>query len=329
MTSTNSTRRAVPASFFGIPLGLLALGIAWQAAASIWPLPEQIGAALVWVGSALWAYLFILYIAKWIQQRAAAKAEFEHPVQCCFVGLAGVVGSLASIGLAPYSPVISFSLFVLGAAWTLVFAVYRTGRLWMGGRKAETNTPVLYLPTVAGSFVSASAATAQGYPDWGQLMFGAGLFGWLAVESVLLHRLYTAEPMPPPLRPTLGIQFAPPAVAAVAYLNVGGGHPDLFVHALIGYALLQGLVLLRLWPWLRAVGPTPAWWGFSFGAAALPTAAIKLVAHGDGGAVSLMAPTLFVAANVVIVIIGIMTIRLLVRGQLLPPAAAPAPLVPT
>jgi tellurite resistance protein len=329
VASTHTTHSAVPASFFGIPLGFLALGIAWQAAARVWTLPHQIGAILVWVGSALWAYLFVLYIAKWLQQRTAAEAEFEHPVQCCFVGLAGVVASLASIGLAPYSSSLSLALFVLGGAWTIVFAVYRTGRLWMGGRKPETTTPILYLPTVAGSFVTASAATAQGYADWGQLLFGAGLFGWLAVESVLLHRLYTAEAMPPPLRPTLGIQLAPPAVAAVAYLNVGGGRPDLFAHALVGYALLQGLILLRLWPWIKAAGSTPAWWGFSFGAAALPTAAIKLVAQGDGGAVRLMAPALFVAGNLVIAIIALMTIRLLVQGRLLPPPAAPAPSPPT
>jgi tellurite resistance protein len=324
VASTYTTRRAVPASFFGMPLGLVALGIAWQSATSVWALPHQIGATLIFIGSALWAYLFILYIAKWMQQRAAAEAEFEDPVQCCFVGLAGVVASLSSIGFAPYSPRVSLTLFALGAAWTIVFAVYRTGRLWMGGRSPETSTPVLYLPTVAGSFVSASAAAAQGHADWGQLLFGAGLFGWLAVESVLLHRLYTAEAMPPPLRPTLGIQLAPPAVAAVAYLNVGGGHPDLFAHALIGYALLQGLILLRLWPWLKAAGATPAWWGFSFGAAALPTAAIKLLAQGDGGPVSLMAPALFVVGNLVIVIIGLITIRLAVRGRLLPAPSVPS-----
>jgi len=306
-----------------MPLGFLALGIAWQAAAGVWALPREIGASLVWIGSALWAALFILYIAKWIRQRAAAEAEFEHPVQCCFVGLAGVVASLSSIGLAPYVPAMSLALFALGGTWTILFAVYRTGRLWMGGRKPETNTPILYLPTVAGGFVSASAAAIHGHADWGQLMFGAGLFAWLAVESVLLHRLYTADPMPPPLRPTLGIQLAPPAVAAVAYLNVGSGYPDLFVHALMGYALLQGLVLLRLWPWLRAAGSTPAWWGLSFGAAALPTAAIKLLAHGDTGPAGLLAAPLFVLGNLVIVIIGVMTVRLILKGQLLPSPTAP------
>ena len=304
-----------------MPLGVIALGIAWQVATVIWGMPAAIGDALVVAGSALWAVLFVRYLAKWIWQRASAASEFEHPVQCCFVGLAGVVGSLASIGLAPLAPTLSVVLFVIGASWTLLFALYRTGELWQGDRSPEATTPILYLPTVAGSLVTASAATAQGYAAWGQLAFGAGMFAWLAIESVLLHRLYTAPAMAPALRPSLGIQLAPPAVAAVAYLNVGGGTPDLVAHALVGYALLQALILLRMWPWIRAAGASPAWWGFSFGAAALPTAAMKLVAHGETGPAATLAPYLFAGGNLVIAALVVMTLWLARRGRLLPRAA--------
>jgi tellurite resistance protein len=313
-----------------MPLGVIALGIAWQLAAIIWHMPRAIGDVLVVVGSGLWAALFLRYLAKWIWQRAAAETEFEHPVQCCFVGLAGVVGSLASIGLAPLAHTLSLVLFIVGAAWTLLFALYRTGELWQGNRSPEATTPILYLPTVAGSLVTASGAAAQGHAAWGQLAFGGGAFAWLAIESVLLHRLYTAPAMPPALRPSLGIQLAPPAVAAVAYLNVGGGTPDLLAHALVGYAILQALILLRMWPWLRVAGANPAWWGFSFGSAALPTAAMKLVAHGDTGPAATLAPYLFVAGNLVIGALTLMTVGLAIRGRLLPKAAptAPLPVVP-
>ena len=314
----------IPAAFFGMPLGILALGIAWRGAAAIWPLSEHIASGLIWLGSAIWLLLFLTYIAKWIWQRSGAQSEFGHPVQCCFIGLVGVVALLVSIGLSEQIPRAAFSLFVLGAAWTLVFALYRTGSMWRGDRKPEETTPVMYLPTVAGGFVTASAASVFGLTEMAQLAFGAGLFGWLAIESVIIHRLYTAAPMPPLLRPTLGIQLAPPAVAAVAYLNVGGGAPDLIAHALIGYAILQALILLRMTPWLRAAGLTPAWWAFSFGAAALPTAAIKLVAHGDNGLIATLAPWLFVVGNIVIAALMLMTVYLLITGRLLPAPIAAA-----
>ena len=162
----------------------------------------------------------------------------------------------------------------------------------------------------------ASALASLGSIDAGQLAFGAALFSWLAMETVLLHRLYTLPEMPVPLRPTLGIQLAPPAVGAVAYLNVGGGQPDFVSHALIGYAILQFLILAELWPWLRAAGPTPGWWAFSFGLAALPTAAVKLVARGDHGAMSWLAPLFTAIGTVAILAIAVMTLVLLARGKL-------------
>jgi tellurite resistance protein len=221
VTPARQSHNSNPASLFAIPVGLVALGLAWQTAAVIWPVPMWVSEILIWSG----------------------------------------------------------------------------------------DTPILYLPIVAGAFVTASAAAAQGYAEWGTLAFGAGLFTWFAVESVVLYRLYTAPPLLSALRPSIGVQLAPPAVCAVAYLAVGSGAPDFFAHVLIGYALLQALLFIRLIPWLLEGDLTPAWWSFSFGAAALPTAAMKLVAHGDAGAISTLARYLFAAGNLVIAAIVAVTIR--------------------
>ncbi|WP_366941923.1 hypothetical protein [uncultured Nostoc sp.] len=85
----------------------------------------------------------------------------------------------------------------------------------MGGRKPEIITPILYLSTVAGSFVSVIVASTLGYREWGQLFFGRGLFSRLALESMIMQRLYLLEALPKPLRPTLGIQLAPLLLAVL------------------------------------------------------------------------------------------------------------------
>ena len=298
-----------PASFFAIPLGLVALGLAWQTAVSIWSVPTWVPETLIWSGATLWIFLMTAYAAKWLFRRAEAQLELENPIQSCFIGLAGIVSLLASIGFSSTHRTLSLGCFGFGIAWTLIFAVYQTGRLWMGCSKTETLTPVLYLPMVAGAFVTASACAATGYTDWGKLAFGGGLFTWLALESVLLYRLYTATPILPALRPAMGLQFAAPAVGSVAYLSVGGGTPDIFAYALVGYAMLQALTLVRLLPWLLQAESGPAWWSFSFGAASLPTAAMKLLAHRDTGAISILAPYLFIAGNIVIAAIATVTIK--------------------
>jgi len=250
---------AVPAAFFGMVLGLAGLGNAWRAATSAWHLPSAIGETLMAIATIVWAILVIMYALKWVYRRADALAEALHPVQCCFIGLAGVSTMLIALAVLPYNRPAAFILFLLGAIFTLGFAVWRTGLLWQGGRDSSMTTPVLYLPAVAGGFVTAAVAAAFGYADWGQLAFGAAFLTWLAIESVLLHRFYTLPEMPAALRPTFGIQLAPPAVGAVAYYAVNGGHADMVLSGLIGYGILQALILLRMLPWVMKQGFAPSY----------------------------------------------------------------------
>ena len=315
----------VPAGFFGIVLGLAGLGNAWRAAHQVWHLPAIVGEILLAFASIVWAVLIALFALRWIFARAESLGEAHHPVQCCFIGLAGVSTMLIAIAAEPYSRLAAIILFGLGAAFTLGFALWRTGLLWRGNRDHTATTPVLYLPTVAGGFVTAGVSAALGYPDWGQLAFGVALFSWFAIESVLLHRLYTVETLPVALRPTLGIQLAPPVVGAVAYLAINGGVPDMFAHILVGYGLMMALLLLRLLPWIMEQPFSVSYWGFTFGATALAIAPIRMVGHGDTGAIALLAPYLFAAANIVVGLIALGTLRLIVQGRLLPPVAAPPP----
>ncbi|MGY8711112.1 dicarboxylate transporter/tellurite-resistance protein TehA [Bradyrhizobium sp. 18BD] len=314
----------VPAAFFGIVLGLAGLGNAWRAAHQVWHLPAIIGEAVLALAAIVWALLLVLFVLRWIFARAESLGEAHHPVQCCFIGLAGVSSMLIAIAAELYSHLAAIVLFGLGGAFTLGFALWRTGLLWRGNRDHTATTPVLYLPTVAGGFVTGAVSAALGYPDWGQLAFGVALFSWLAIESVLLHRLYTAATLPVALRPTLGIQLAPPAVGAVAYLAINGGVPDMVAHILVGYALMMALLLLRLLPWIMEQPFSVSYWGFTFGATALAIAPIRLAGHGDTRAIAQLAPWLFAAANIVVGLIALGTLRLILQGRLLP-VAAPSP----
>jgi tellurite resistance protein len=301
---------------FGIVLGVAGLGGSWRAAHRVWGLPAAIGETLMIVAALIWAVLIVFYGAKWMAAREEALREAEDPVQCCFIGLVGVSTSLIAVAVLPYSHAAALVLFVAGTLFTLGFALWRTGRLWQGGREDSGTTPVLYLPTVAGAFVLAIAAAALGYSDWGRLAFGAGLFSWLAIESVLLQRLYTASTLPASLRPTLGIQLAPPTVGALAYLSVTARPPDSLVHALLGYGLLQALLLLRLLPWIAQEPFAPSYWAFSFGATALATVPLLMMERGATGAVMILAPLCFLAGNLVVAILTVRTVALAAQRRL-------------
>src|SRR4051812_3337977 len=121
------------------------------------------------------------------------------------------------------------------------------GGLWMGDRAFEATTPILYMPTVGGGFVAAIACASFGMRELGLLFFGAGLLSWLTLESIVVHRLILLT-LPVPLRASLGLHLAPPAVACVAYPAVTDGPPDRLAQILFGYALFQALVMVRSCP---------------------------------------------------------------------------------
>ncbi|MBB5421053.1 dicarboxylate transporter/tellurite-resistance protein TehA [Paraburkholderia atlantica] len=318
----SSNRGAVPAGFFSIAVGSLALANLWRVAIRLWHLPAVAGSVVTVAALAVWVVILFAYAHKWFAQTADARAELDHPVQSSFVALAPISTLLAAQLLQPYARTLALTLYGIAAVAQLGLGVYLHGRLWQGGRKPELTTPAIYLPTVGAGFVAATSSAAFGFHQLGQLFFGGGMLAWLALESMILHRAAVHEPLPEALRPTLGVQLAPPVVGGVAYLSLTSGTPDLFAFALLGYGLFQALMLLRLLPWIRQQAFVPGYWAFSFGVAALPTMALRLVERGATGPIEYAAPVLFVVANAIIAILVVKTLQLLVQGKLVPPVAA-------
>ena len=312
---------AVPAAFFGIVLGLTGLGACWRAAHRVFGVPSFFGEAVMALALTVWALLTLFYAAKWVWRRAEAVAEWHHPIQCCFIGLFPVATMLAGLAIRPYAPDLSISLVIAGGLGQLAFAIFRTGQLWKGERDPLTTTPVLYLPTVAGSFVSANAASAFGAPDLAGMFFGAGLLAWLGIESVIIHRLYTHAGLAKLLRPTLGIQLAPAVVGCSAYLGVTTGHPDLVAKGLLGYGLLQALVLARLLPWIMEQPFGASYWAFTFGLTALAFDAIVFVERGASGFFVPLSILLLAIASAGVGLIALCTLWLIVGGRLVPAPA--------
>ena len=306
----------VPASFFGIVLGVLGLGNAWRAAAANWGVPRFVGELTIGAGAVIWLTLITLYSTKWLFARAAAEDEMADPLQCCFAGLSGVTACLVSISLKSYLPSMSAVLFIIGLAFTIGFASWRTSRLWKGRRDPATNLPFLYLPTVAGGFISAIGASAFGYAEIAYMAFGASFFSWLALESLVLLRLINGTELPPAQRGILGIQLAPPAVGALAVLATFGSAGHSVASAMMGYAILQALAVLWLLPWIAQERFSPGLWGYSFGATALANVAVLLSADGGSLTYHLLGAVSLTAATIVVAVLAIRTSAMLYSGKL-------------
>jgi len=316
-------RSPIPVSFFGIAVGVLALANAWHVASRLWGLPAELANTFTVAGLAVWLTVTLLYARKWLLHRAEAQGEMQHPVQSSFAALGPVSGLLAAMALLPFSRLLAIGLFAIALVGQLALGLWLYGRFWQGGRAPELVTPAVYLPAVAQNFVAGTAAASFGWPQLGALFFGAGVLSWLAIESMILSRAAILPPTPEAQRPLLGIQLAPAVVGGVTYMSLSGGVPDLFAQMLLGYGLFQALLLLRLLPWIAKQPFAPSYWAFSFGVAALPTLAMRMLERGATGPVEWLAPILFIAGNLIIAMLVLKTLALLVKGRLLP-AVAPS-----
>jgi tellurite resistance protein len=314
----------VPAAFFASVLGLGGLANGWRMAAKLWGLPVAIADGLALLAFAVWAVVAVLMILKWTTARPAATAEALNPVAGGFLALAPLSGMIACLATLPLFGAVAEALLWPLIAAQIGFALWFVGRLWTGGRPAEATTPVLYLPTVGGFFVAAMSLSALGRIDAAQMVFGAAVLSWIVIEALLWGRFLTGPALPLPLRATLGIHMAPPAVGLVAWMAVSEGAPGPFAHGLLGYALLQAAVMARLVPWLRQQPFGAPTWAFSFAIAALPLGAMRMVDRGAGETVAMLAPVLFVLANLLIGLFFVMSVLRLAQGRYVPPLQPPA-----
>lgn len=307
----------IPAAYFGMVLGISGMGTAWRMAAKIWQISTLWGECLMLLAGVVWLALAITYIAKWIWYRPAALAEVNDPIQCCYISLFPATTMLIGAGIYPYFHTVALWFVVVGTIGQLGFAAYRSAGLWRGLHSQEATTPGVYLPTVSGNLISAICLGALGYKEWGILFFGAGIFSWLSLESVILQRLRTMGALPNPLRPSIGIQLAPPLVACEAYLFVNGGHTDIFSQILFGYGLLQLIFLLRLLLWTFEQPFSVSFWAFSFGISALSVSSLHFFIENPESVVGQMAIPIFIFSNGVIALLILGTLLRIIQGKFL------------
>ena len=309
----NSTKTfPLPTGYFGIPLGLAALSLAWLHLENHFPVARTISDVIGIIASAIWILFILMYAYKLRYYSDEVRSEYHCPVRFSFIALIPITTMLIGDITYRWTPWLAEVMIWLGTIGQSLFSSLRISELWQGGVFEQKSTrPPFYLPAVAANFTSASSLALLGYHDLGYLFFGAGLIAWIIFEPVLLQHLRISS-LEPPFRATMGIILAPAFVGAAAYLSLNKGEIDTFVKILWGYGFLQLFFLLRLLPWIMEKGLNIGLWGFSFGLASMANSSIAFF-HGDVlQGISIFA---FVFSNLMIGLLVLMTIYKLAKGQ--------------
>jgi tellurite resistance protein len=324
--ATESTRQRpesavyerIPASFFSVVMGIAGLGLAWRAAGVQLRFAMPVGNAIVAAASLLWLALALCYAAKWLREPERARAEWKHAIQGAFVGLLPATLLLLLPAGASYLGVVAKVLFFVAAAAQSAIGAAIVARWFSETQDPDLATPAWHLAVVAGHLFAANAAASLGYKLTGWGFFGAGLISWLLIESVVFARLMRHEPLPPPLRPLIAIELAPPAVIAIAYLALVDGEVDAIALALLGYSLFVGAILLFLARYLTRAPFSSVYWAFTFPFAALSVASWRVAVSNATEAAFALALALFVIANIIVLWVAVRTVLALRGGTFMP-----------
>ena len=183
--------------FVVMVLGLSGLGQTWRIATQLWPLPHLIGESLLLLAGLVWAVLCWVISGRpfatliWCVEFCIRYKAALPPCSAC-INTADCISRSTTL-FPKHSLAVDCGQ---DRGWYLMFALWRTGTLWQGGRDTLDTAPTLYLPTVAGNFTSAAAQAPIDHADWGWLFLGAGVFSWLALESLIIQRLWHPKTMP-------------------------------------------------------------------------------------------------------------------------------------
>ena len=305
---------------FAIPLGLLGLAGAWQRVVLLGvTVGNPVSLYLFGTALALLGILLALWCVKLLVHPAVVRQEWQHPVQSALLALAPISVLLTVALLAPILPQAA-SVWLIITLAALVLQGFLTwqvvARLSSGSMPADMTTPALYLPTVAGGFVGAMTLAAIGQTGWAALLMGMGAGAWALLEMRVLHRLF-AGPLPPALRPTIGMEIAPAAVGSLAIAAVWPALPAEVLVVCLGVASGPIFAVLTRWRFWTAVPFSAGFWSFSFPLAAMAGATVEAVRRGDWPPEVALAAVMI--ASLVIAFLAVRTALLFLRGDLLPP----------
>jgi tellurite resistance protein len=305
-----------PVGLFSVPVGLLALAGAWRRAQAFdWPVALPIAQSLAGTGVFLLALLLLTYLVKCLRHPQAVHTEFTHPLAGSLMALLPLSLLLCSIYFGQPGHLGWLALVLAALTLQGIIAIRIVAIITSAALPTSAVSPALYIPPVAGGFVGGMALDALGYPGWAALLFGMGLASWALLEVRVLNRLFEG-PMPEPLRPTIGLEMAPPTVGTLAAGMIWPQLPGDVLIVGLGVAAGPIVAVLARYQWWHQVPFSTGFWSFSFPLAALAGATVEVVRRG--GWPSAVGAVALAIASTVIGFLLLRTLMLLLRGQLIP-----------
>jgi tellurite resistance protein len=101
------------------------------------------------------------------------------------------------------------------------------------------------------------------------------VFFGLSIGTLIFNRLFTGDPLPDAIKPSLSVLVSPPATAGLAWFLIKGGRIDPVGYALLAIVFFLLLVQALFFSEYRHLTFTPNFWTFTFPVAASTTLIVR------------------------------------------------------
>ncbi len=335
--------------WFGLPMGLAGLALAWHRALPLLGpgrLADDVALVIAGLAGLAFAMLLVATALRGLRHAPAWAEDRRHPVRHTFV--ATLPASCVALGtalVALFGPIWpAHLLWCAGAAAQLVVTLWVLARWWPAASGAPgaapwpwaSVTPALFIPVV-GNVLVPLGGVPLGHTEWALAQFGVGLMFWPLAMGLLLARLALHGMWPERLLPANLILVAPPSLVGLSLLQLGA--PLALAWALWGMAIFSLAWVALLARRIAALPFGLAHWGMSFPLAALAALTLRLaVASGPvaapvsdmpgaspspGAPMAMLGLAMLLAVTLLIAALLWATLRGLRSGTLLVPEPQP------
>lgn len=291
-----------PIMMYAIVMGMCGITIMYQKAGVWLSFPQFIGTALMFLTTALFCFVTIVYVSKWLRYPNMVKEEFNHPVRINFFAAISISMLMLAIVHKEDQNTLISALFWYPAALLHFYLTMHTIAFWIN-RNQDINhsNPAWFIPIVGNVLVPIAGVNLASH---GILMyfFSSGIFFWIIIFAILLNRIIFHNQIATKFMPTMFILIAPPAVGFIAYVSMFG-QIDMFAHFLFNLALFFTLLIGFMYKNFVKIKFFISWWAFVFPLAAMAISSMVMFHHTKDSALLLLSYVLIAVTTVVIGIV--------------------------
>lgn len=303
-----------PISLFGVTMGLFGLALAFRSGGF-----DRASAGAGWIAILMLLFLVAMFALKAWRHPESVASEWAHPVRLAFFPATSISFLLLAAFLHDIAPATANFVWIIGAAAQAILTLVVV-TVWISHRAFAPNqlSPAWFIPAV-GNVVAPLAGVDLGHTELSWYFFSVGILFWIVLLTMVFNRMVFHDPLPGKLRPTLVILVAPPAVAFLAWLQLGGDVIDTPARMLIniGY-FFAALVLLQVPALLKLPFALP-FWALSFPLAAMSTASFRFAEIAQSGIHRAIGLTLLALLVASIATLSLRTIRAALAREICQP----------